>query len=81
MAKYKIGDYLLLLIPITYYLSIDVKDTINLDNVVYVRSIFQVTGLTLLADLGTGYQLKDNRYNIELNVTDHFIKKHYVGKL
>ena len=81
MAKYNLGDHIIMMLPITYYLSIDVEDKINLDNVTYIRSTFEVTSVVLLADLNFGYRLKDIRYGITLDVTERFIKKYFVTRM
>ena len=79
--KYNIGDHIVMLLPITYYISIDVDDKISLDNVTYIRSTFEVTAMVLLTDMSIGYRLKDIRYGITLDVTEHFIKKYFVTRM
>ena len=81
VTKYNLGDHIIMLLPITFYLSLDVEDKINLDNVTYIRSTFEVTSVVLLTDLNFGYRLKDIRYGITLDVTEHFIKKYFVTRL
>lgn len=81
MTRYKLGDHIVLLLPITYYISIDVSETITLDDVTYIRSTFEVVGIVLLSDMNVGYRIKDIRYGIELDVTEHFIKKYFVTRM
>ena len=81
MTKYNLGDHLVMLLPMTYYISIDADDKITLDNVTYIRSTFEVTAIVLLTDMSVGYRLKDIRYGITLDVTEHFIKKHFVTRM
>ena len=81
MTGLNVSDYLLMALPLAYYLNIDVKDTINYKGMTYVTSTFKVIGIVLLNNEEKGYQIKDIRYGITLNVTEHFIKKYFVKKL
>ena len=64
MTRYKLGDHIVLLLPITYYISIDVSETITLDDVTYIRSTFEVVGIVLLNDMNVGYRIKEREVYI-----------------